>query len=194
MDLWRTRVSQGKSVLLAEPQNLLIYLNCVVRLVNSSTVLASTGSLFTFLFAVMVKDEGFGYVKLAGVILGVVGSCLTALHDSSSDDGSSTGTRPVLGDILGLISAIGYGAYAVQTRVLCPRDESLYSMQLILGYIGLVTMVALSPVAAYIVLYKVELPMVVLGFLMIKGKRGIETFPSMCEPTDNSSCLVVRLF
>ena len=172
--------------------------------ITSSTVLASTGSLFTFLFAILARDESFGWIKLIGVLLGVLGSCATALSDapysfsgendgvnnntndnidnstsaSGDDDGTlgqhglflvrylmtggedgvdpqqggghiptTTPEHPLWGDLLGLFSAVGYGGYAVQTRVLCPHDESLYSMQLILGYIGLLSLIVLSPVA-----------------------------------------------
>ena len=124
--------------------------------ITSSTVLASTGSLFTFLFAISTNDERFAWAKLAGVLLGFFGSLCTTLNDSSStipdiinpenhtldagyilleqqSENSSSVSDALFGDTLGLVSAIGYGAYAVQTRVLCPRDESLYSMQLLLG-------------------------------------------------------------
>jgi solute carrier family 35 protein F5 len=146
--------------------------------ITSSTVLASTGSLFTFLFAVLTKDESFGSIKLLGVILGVCGSCLTTLQDTHSsssldstggiDDASSL-KNPLLGDILGLISAVGYGAYAVQTRLLCPHDESLYSMQRMLGYIGLINLVVLSPIAIWLLLGQVKLSAVVFWFLVVKG-------------------------
>jgi solute carrier family 35 protein F5 len=149
--------------------------------ITSSTVLASTGSLFTFLFAVLTKDESFGSIKLLGVILGVCGSCLTTLQDTHSsstpsslnsadgiDDASSL-KNPLLGDILGLISAVGYGAYAVQTRLLCPHDESLYSMQRLLGYIGLLNLVVLSPIAIWLLMGRVELSAVVFWFLVVKG-------------------------
>jgi solute carrier family 35, member F5 len=158
--------------------------------ITSSTVLASTGSLFTFLFAVIAADEQFNCTKLAGVLLGVGGSILTALHDSTPAADSSSVTfileerflpsecyegncpveRPLLGDFLGLISAVGYGTYAVQTRVLCPKDESLYSMQTLLGYIGLLNLVVLSPITIYLLLSgKTELAWVILGFLVVKG-------------------------
>jgi solute carrier family 35 protein F5 len=137
--------------------------------ITSSTVLASTGSVFTFAFAVCTRDERFGWIKLAGVLLGVSGSVVTALTDVSNaeqgSDGGGSGSSsppqttapcdssvdycyewPLLGDLLGLLSAMGYGLYAVQTRLYCPHDESLYSMQLLLGYIGLICMVGLSPV------------------------------------------------
>jgi solute carrier family 35 protein F5 len=149
--------------------------------ITSSTVLASTGSLFTFLFAVLTKDESFGSIKLLGVILGVCGSCLTTLQDThssstpsslNSTDGikdASSMKNPLLGDILGLISAVGYGAYAVQTRLLCPHDESLYSMQRLLGYIGLINLVMLSPIAIWLLMGHVELSAVVFWFLIVKG-------------------------
>jgi solute carrier family 35 protein F5 len=145
--------------------------------ITSSTVLASTGSLFTFLFAVVTKDETFGSIKLLGVLLGVCGSFLTTLQDTHSSSPGSTDSEsdssslanPLLGDILGLISAVGYGAYAVQTRLLCPHDESLYSMQRLLGYIGLLNLVVLSPIAIFQLLGRVELSGVVFWFLVVKG-------------------------
>lgn len=160
--------------------------------ITSSTVLASTGSLFTFLFAVWYRDEQFTCLKFLGVALGVAGSLLTALHDASGsddDDGAAgnlrrllgmpamrdndwwTQERALFGDALGLISAVGYGGYAVMVRVMCPRDESLMSMELLLGYIGLFNMVALSPILFY-QLYggnHSDLTWVVFGFLVIKG-------------------------
>ena len=54
--------------------------------ITSSTVLASTGSLFTFLFAVWSRDEAFSGIKCAGVLLGVAGSVLTAWQDVNGDD------------------------------------------------------------------------------------------------------------
>lgn len=166
--------------------------------ITSSTVLASTGAVFTFIFAVGCKDEQFTCRKFIGVLLGVVGSLVTALHDTNDntsetetedhdrhimlarhllaipamrDTGWWTQDRALFGDALGLISAVGYGAYAVMVRVVCPRDESLMSMELLLGYIGLFNMVILSPV----VFYQLEqgmmadLTWVVLGFLVTKG-------------------------
>jgi len=139
--------------------------------ITSSTVLASTGSLFTFLFAVLLRDERFGWIKLAGVLLGVTGSVLTALHDAGSSDQACVNDceHGLFGDFLGLVSAVGYGAYAVQTRVMCPHNEELYSMQLLLGYIGLFNMVVLSPFVIWQLLGGIELTLLVFGFLVVKG-------------------------
>ena len=46
-----------------------------------------------------------------------------------------------------VLQAIGYGTYTVLIRSLCPRNEDQYSMQLLLGYIGLFNAVALLPIA-----------------------------------------------
>lgn len=179
--------------------------------ITSSTVLASTGSLFTFIFAICYKDEQFTCLKFLGVLFGVMGSLFTALHDASGSDSDPSNSSPtdgedgledsnplffrmrlarhlvagpayrdggdifhdraLFGDALGLVSAIGYGGYAVMVRVLCPRNESLMSMEVLLGYIGLFNMVALSPILFY-QLYQgnhSELTWVVFGFLVIKG-------------------------
>jgi solute carrier family 35, member F5 len=186
--------------------------------ITSSTVLASTGSVFTFIFAVWSGDEVFNSLKLCGVLLGVLGCLLTAWHDASSNSSSSSSLTCVnatqlfcndtsstaiintangtsgassnnnnnnnnlslLGDCLGLLSAVGYGMYAVQTRVLCPHNEDLYSMELLLGFIGLINAIALSPVAIYSYFHLTKhndhgdssnngLTWVVLGCLVLKG-------------------------
>ena len=181
--------------------------------ITSSTVLASTSSLFTFLFAVWVKDESFACIRLAGVLLGVSGGILTALHDASdrrlllqqqqAENGTSSSdddALALLGDFLGLLSAVGYGAYAVQTRVYCPKDESLYSMQLLLGYIGLLNMVILSPIAIYLLLSLGNaLEWFVIGCVVLKGLfdnflRCEWNRPSQQCPTVGKKSCVAHLY
>eukprot|EP00586_Coscinodiscus_wailesii_P018563 CAMPEP_0172500856 /NCGR_PEP_ID=MMETSP1066-20121228/143947_1 /TAXON_ID=671091 /ORGANISM="Coscinodiscus wailesii, Strain CCMP2513" /LENGTH=393 /DNA_ID=CAMNT_0013275337 /DNA_START=329 /DNA_END=1510 /DNA_ORIENTATION=+ len=117
--------------------------------ITSATVLGSTGSLFTFLFAVLSGEETFSRATFAGVVLCMMGAMVTAIGDSVSEE-SNVGQCVVLGNIAGLVSAIGYGAYTVGIRVTCPKDEDRMSMQLLLGYVGLCNMVLLSPVALFI--------------------------------------------
>mmetsp|Transcript_28479 Transcript_28479/g.59290 ORF Transcript_28479/g.59290 Transcript_28479/m.59290 type:complete len:404 (-) Transcript_28479:198-1409(-) len=140
--------------------------------ITSSTVLVNTGSLFAFSIAVMMRDERFNCWKFLGVMLGMAGCVLTGLHDArdGGGDGENRRMRFLFGDILesdgsdasngdedlhlwgdflSVFSAAFYGVYTVMVRVLCPRDESLMSMQLFFGYIGLWNMLALSPIAIY---------------------------------------------
>ena len=142
--------------------------------ITSSTVLASTGSVFTFLFALLWRDEHFSVLKLIGVGLGMMGSILTGFHDVH---GSSTRMRflaadndhGLWGDALALLSAVGYGVYAVMIRVFCPKDESLMSMQQFLGFIGLYNMVDLSTIALWQSIGPAAISALVLASLIVKG-------------------------
>ena len=151
--------------------------------IRSSTVLASTASLFTFGFAFLANEESFHRGKLVGILLGMVGSIWTAQHDAATGDVDSTSSsnwnddnavwskNEIWGDILGLLSAAGWGGYVVLIRVLCPQDESLMNMQLLLGYLGLWVAVALCPIAICQLLSQSPpgLSAVVLGCLIFKG-------------------------
>lgn len=56
--------------------------------ITSSTILVNTGSLFTFLFALLTKDEHFNVCKLLGVLCGMSGCILTGLNDAKSSRAS----------------------------------------------------------------------------------------------------------
>ena len=120
-----------------------------------------------FLFAVFVKVEKFSFARLLGVILAVLGTTLTALNDASNEDEAGD-RQSLLGDLYSLIAAIGYATYTVQARVLCPQDEDLYSMQILLGYVGLCCSIPLLPVAIFS-LNSVKLSWSVIGVLACKG-------------------------
>lgn len=160
--------------------------------ITSSTVLASTGSLFTFLFAIVSRDETFSLIGFMGVMFGVVGSAVTGWSDVGNDGENIPSTNAtfvgtghaggnpfeghaMVGDFLGLLSAVGYGTYTVMIRVLCPHDESSYSMQLLLGYIGLVNGLSLMPVTIYLMFISsssttmANLTWIVFGYLVAKG-------------------------
>ncbi|KAL3770216.1 hypothetical protein ACHAWU_009156 [Discostella pseudostelligera] len=136
--------------------------------IASSTVLASMGSIFAFAFATCSRfgDERVTRWKLLGVVLCFAGGVATAWTDKDADHvtgdleddvdhDNATSTqqqRSFLGDCAGLFSAIGYGAYTNLLRHLCPKDEDLMSMQLLFGYIGLLNMVILLPVAIWVII------------------------------------------
>jgi solute carrier family 35 protein F5 len=137
--------------------------------IASSTVLMSTCSLFAFLFAVIARDEGFQYIKLSGVLLGIAGVGLTAYHDSRDATCENHCRYALLGDLLAVVAALAFGAYAVQIRLLCPRNEELYSMQSLLGYIGLVNMIVLSPFAVWRLAGQSHMTLVILGLIFVRG-------------------------
>ncbi|KAL7530570.1 hypothetical protein ACHAXR_003570 [Thalassiosira sp. AJA248-18] len=147
--------------------------------ISSSTVLASMGSIFAFGFATCSRfgDEKVTKGKLLGVTLCFLGGVATTWTDVGSgsnnggtDDGGADGSRhlrylrhsasflandspirTLLGDLAGFLSAVGYGAYTVLLRYLCPKDEDRMSMQLLFGYIGLWNMILLLPVAIWVI-------------------------------------------
>jgi solute carrier family 35 protein F5 len=151
--------------------------------VTSSTVLVSTSGIFVFVLAVLVRDESFQWLKLVGALLGIFGSLLTARHDTSLHDQYDAHAyyddaqydcivnncnSNVWGDTLAILAAAAFGVYAVQVRLLCPLDEELYSMGLLLGYIGVLTMIPLLPVA-FILAMKVQMTWEILILIAVRG-------------------------
>lgn len=147
--------------------------------VASSTVLVTTSNVFVFMFAVMVGDEVFRMVKLLGVILALVGTTFTAVHDTVHYEEEYIDSNPVCagrtecghvlwGDTLSVLAAVCYAGYAVQVRVLCPQNEELYSMQLLLGYIGLVCVIPLFPFAVYS-WFQIQVTWAACGMSLLKG-------------------------
>ena len=143
--------------------------------IASSTVLASMGSIFSFMFATCsrIGDEKVTKGMVLGVLLCFMGGVATtwtdldvtadehvrlnnvnrhlrhpaAKYDISELDES---VRTLVGDLAGLFSAVGYGLYTNLIRFLCPKDESKMSMQLMFGYIGLLNMLLLLPIAIWV--------------------------------------------
>jgi len=130
-------------------------------------VLVSTSCVFVFLFAVVIRVERFRWAKLAGVLLAYIGTALTTMNDLSNDDPDDN-SNVLLGDILSLLAAVGYAVYTVQARVICPQDEELMSMQLLLGYVGIICVVPLLPIAIYSAT-QVNITWQIVGILMGKG-------------------------
>lgn len=145
-------------------------------------MLVSTSSVFVFALALFTEEEKFHMAKFIGVLLSVVGTALTAWHDivhhdpNSIDDDNTKVVECDLdceyvlwGDILCILAAFAYGAYVVQVRLLCPQDEDRYSMALLLGYTGLVILVALFPVAILVYTQVDNLTWKVFGWIIFRG-------------------------
>jgi drug/metabolite transporter (DMT)-like permease len=153
--------------------------------VPSATVLVSMQSVFCFLLAVLTHLEAFSAMKLVGVVVCVVGTALTTVDDmvmttttsgtggvdqnltNDVDNGNHT---LLVGDALALLAALLYAAYTIQVRIFCPENETLYSMPLLLGYIGMLCLVVLAPVGAYVIYHHAaSLTPYVLAMIVLKG-------------------------
>ncbi len=85
--------------------------------------------------------EDASVVKIVGIVICFAGAVSVGLQDDTSSDDD---TGSVGGDIMAVIGSIGYGLYTTAMRYKVP-DDSQVSMQLLLGYIGLINAVILTP-------------------------------------------------
>ncbi|KAF2156598.1 hypothetical protein K461DRAFT_218841 [Myriangium duriaei CBS 260.36] len=119
--------------------------------VASSTILTSTSSVFTLLFGTLARVERFSLRKLLAVLASLAGIVLISSVDLSgrSDEGRGkfphkTPAEIGLGDAMALLSAVLYGLYAVRMKARL-HDESLVSMPLFFGLVGLFNTLLLWP-------------------------------------------------
>ena len=132
--------------------------------VASSTILASTSSIFTLLFGSILRVERFTLRKMMGVAASLLGVLLISSIDVSGETDSNRGDFPhktpgelLLGDAMAGLSAVLYGFYAVfmKKRI---GDESKVNMPLFFGLVGAWNVVLLWP-----------------GFIILH-LTGVETF------------------
>jgi solute carrier family 35 protein F5 len=119
--------------------------------VASSTILASTSSIWTLLSGSILRVEHFTLRKFIGVCASLSGVVLISMVDVSGDTDENRGTFPhksprelAVGDVMAFVSAVLYGFYAVfmKKRI---GDESRVNMPLFFGLVGLWNTVLLWP-------------------------------------------------
>ncbi|KAF9507773.1 hypothetical protein BS47DRAFT_1366447 [Hydnum rufescens UP504] len=103
--------------------------------VASSTILASMSGFFTLLLGRVFHVEAFSFVRL--------GTVMTRGRPFSPEGGPSR--RPLLGDILALLSAIFYAFYVILLKVRI-QDESRVNMRLFFGFVGLFNVLCMWPI------------------------------------------------
>ncbi|KAK6940544.1 Solute carrier family 35 member SLC35F1/F2/F6 [Dillenia turbinata] len=126
--------------------------------VTSNTILSSASSLFTFLVSLVFLGEKFTWVKLVSVLLCMGGTIIVSLADSETGL-SVIASKPLLGDILALVSAALYAVYITLIRKKLPDDDGKSgkaSMAQFLGYLGLFNLLIFLPVALILNLTKLE--------------------------------------
>lgn len=122
--------------------------------IASATVLVSTQCIFVFILASCICHlETYSLCKMIGVLISFIGTSLTAIKDqqNSDDNDNMDNNNPFIGDMIAVLAAILYAIYTIQVRIYCPQNEDLYSMQILLGYIGLLCFILLLPIAIYII-------------------------------------------
>lgn len=119
--------------------------------VASSTILASTSSIWTLLCGAILRVERFTMRKFLGVMASLAGIVLISSMDVSGDTDENRGSFPhktpkelAIGDAMAFLSAVLYGFYAVfmKKRI---GDESKVNMPLFFGLVGLFNVLLLWP-------------------------------------------------
>ena len=125
--------------------------------VASSTILASTSSIWTLLLGSILRVERFTMRKFIGVCASLLGVALISSIDVSGQSDENRGNFPhktprelAIGDVMAFVSAVLYGFYTVfmKKRI---GNESRANMPLFFGLVGLCNIVLLWPV--FIVLH-----------------------------------------
>lgn len=111
--------------------------------VSSSTIISNLAASFTLAFSAYAGFEKVSLVKVVGIAVCFGGAILIGLSDSG--DGHT-----IRGDVIALMSAAAYGIYTTIIRLKVPDDNGI-SMQLLLGYIGVVNGIILLPVTLSLV-------------------------------------------
>ncbi|XP_050208218.1 thiamine-repressible mitochondrial transport protein THI74 [Mercurialis annua] len=135
--------------------------------VTSNTILSTASSLFTFLVSLVFLGETFSWLKLASVLLCMVGTIIVSLGDLESGL-SAVALNPLLGDFLALISAAFYAVYITLIRMKFPDDDGKsghVSMAEFLGYLGLFNFFIFLPIALILNFTMLE------PFSMLTGKQ-----------------------
>lgn len=141
--------------------------------IASATTLVSFQSMFVYILAVLLSLDTYSSLKLLGIMAGVAGMALTAIHDDNNDNAPTDykysdvitytynttipdefefPTTNTWGDSLAVVAAVAYATYTIQVRLFCPENEELYSMHLLLGYIGAIAFIPLAPAALWLFL------------------------------------------
>ena len=131
--------------------------------VESSTVISNLSGGFTLLFSWLCGIEQITFGKVCGLTICFIGVALVTLHDteappdavtSQASSGSSSSAygdeHGLVGDVMAVCGAVGYGLYTTAMRLKVTDDENA-SMQLLLGYMGVVNAVSLLPVLIFMV-------------------------------------------
>jgi solute carrier family 35, member F5 len=116
-----------------------------MTLVSSTTILASTSSLWALLIGLWFKIEHFSFSRLVSVLLSIIGVTLVSTAKSKREaDGSSPKHNDLIGNLLSLLSAFVY-AYYVSVLSYKIKSEKRVSMMLFFGLVGMFNFLLLWP-------------------------------------------------
>ncbi|KAJ7492512.1 hypothetical protein FB451DRAFT_1218604 [Mycena latifolia] len=135
--------------------------------VASATILSSMSGFFTLGLGRIFRVEMLTLAKIGAVATSFGGVLLVSLSDSIQPQQPAGAAsrplahvteltpRPILGDVLALISAVFYALYVILLKVRM-RSESRVDMQLFFGFVGLFNILACWPIGIFLHLIGAE--------------------------------------
>lgn len=116
--------------------------------VASTTVLSSTSALFTLFIGTFLGQDSLNIAKVVAVFVCMAGVAMTTLGKTWATDESQlaatvNGSRSLVGDLFGLLSAMTYALFSVLLKKFAGEEGERVDLQKLFGYIGLFTLVAL---------------------------------------------------
>lgn len=107
--------------------------------VSSTTIISSTSGLFTMLLGSAAGVDSISLVKVAAVALCLLGAVLIGLSDRRNSAHHS-----LFGDVIALISAVGYGVYVVYLKQAIGHERRVI-MPMVFAFAGLTVLLCLWP-------------------------------------------------
>ena len=139
--------------------------------ITNSTIISNLSGSFTLAFSYIAGVEDVTIPKILGVVLCFAGAIVATMQDVRSQS-NFAGPSSFWGDLVALFAAIGYGVYTTIIRKKISNDHGI-SMQLLLGYIGLVNLILLLPVLIIFCLLDygniLAATSTILGYIIITG-------------------------
>lgn len=145
--------------------------------ITSSVVLSNTSPAWVYLLSISclvpaAVREKFDWVCALMILVSLSGFVLIALEDKKDASSSDSSSKPVLGDLLSLLSAMSYAVYATYLKIKVPEEkEATFKFSYFLGFVGICNDVLL------------------LVLFFIFNATGFETF----EWPDNETLMLLSL-
>ena len=111
--------------------------------ITSSVVLSNTSPAWVYLLSLSCLvpaafREKFDCVSAIMIAVSLSGFVLIAVEDKHDAESGDENSKPMLGDLLSLVSAISYAFYATYLKIKIPEeDEATFEFSYFLGFVGI---------------------------------------------------------
>ncbi|KAG2373804.1 hypothetical protein C9374_011689 [Naegleria lovaniensis] len=110
--------------------------------VASDTIISNTSCLFTFIFGLLIGvEKNFSIIRFFAILVTLSGVVLVTFSDASHN-GSGAKKDTILGNMLSLLAAVGYGIYSS----LLKKYEEGVSMAMMFGFVGILNLIFNWPI------------------------------------------------